>query len=184
MKKILIVLGKSASGKDFITNFLEYEKKFKKVVSYTTRPKRKGEVDGVNYHYTNNKTFEEMLKNGKFIEYTYYIVNDEKWYYGYTEEVFLENKINIVVCNPMGYRKIKEIFPQSISVYLYADTSVRKKRYLERDAFATEELWNIRFKQDENDFASLKDDNSIIRIDNSKEVDYPSEIIKELKGLF
>ena len=47
---LLVICGKMCSGKDTIVKRL-INKGFKKVVTYTTRPKRRGETDGVDYHY-------------------------------------------------------------------------------------------------------------------------------------
>lgn len=52
---VIGICGKSASGKDYTaTRLVEEYKKIgipaKKVISYTTRPPREGEVDGVDYH--------------------------------------------------------------------------------------------------------------------------------------
>lgn len=38
-------------------------------VSYTTRPPRLGEVDGVDYHFVDNVEFDRMVKAGEFLEY-------------------------------------------------------------------------------------------------------------------
>ncbi len=40
-------------------------------VSYTTRPPRPGEVDGVDYHFTDVDTFKEMAANGEFMEWAH-----------------------------------------------------------------------------------------------------------------
>lgn len=52
---VIGICGKSAAGKDSTaTRLVEEYKKIgipaKKVISYTTRPPREGEVDGVDYH--------------------------------------------------------------------------------------------------------------------------------------
>ena len=38
-------------------------------VSYTTRPKRRGEEEGVDYHFVDDATFEKMVGNGEFAEW-------------------------------------------------------------------------------------------------------------------
>ena len=47
-------------------------------VSYTTRPPRAGEEDGVNYHFVDKAEFERMIRDGELLEYTQYAEN----YYG------------------------------------------------------------------------------------------------------
>ena len=64
-KKPLIILGPSGVGKDTIINkFLnEYSEIFYKLPSYTTRPMRKGEKEGVDYFFITKEKFEEMKEN-------------------------------------------------------------------------------------------------------------------------
>ena len=48
---ILILIGKTASGKDKTVNELVSKHGFKKVITYTTRPMRKGEKQDITYHF-------------------------------------------------------------------------------------------------------------------------------------
>ena len=52
--KIVILCGKSSSGKDLIKNKL-IKNGFKGIVTNTTRPPREGEKEGVNYYYLSEK---------------------------------------------------------------------------------------------------------------------------------
>ena len=58
-KRPLIILGPSGVGKDTIINMLlkKYPDIFYKLPSYTTRPKRKGEKEGVDYFYITKEEF-------------------------------------------------------------------------------------------------------------------------------
>ncbi|USO01779.1 MAG: guanylate kinase [Alphaproteobacteria bacterium] len=47
-------------------------------VSYTTRPIRPGEVDGKDYHFVDQETFNSMVSGGHFLEHAYVFGN----YYG------------------------------------------------------------------------------------------------------
>ena len=62
MGKIYCLMGKSASGKDSIyKKILEKAPgRFKTIVSYTTRPIRSGETEGVEYHFVSVPEFKAM----------------------------------------------------------------------------------------------------------------------------
>lgn len=51
--KIIALIGKAGSGKDTILKeILKQEPiKYNEIISCTTRPKREGEIDGVNYYF-------------------------------------------------------------------------------------------------------------------------------------
>ena len=70
MGKIFLLMGKSSSGKDTIYRELMRKKDIglKKVVSYTTRPMREGETDGVQYLFKNEEEYRKLKDDKKIIE--------------------------------------------------------------------------------------------------------------------
>lgn len=71
MAKPIVFVGPSGIGKGTIIGKLRelYPGRFDFSVSHTTRAPRTGETDGVQYHFTTREKFEEMIKNGEFLEY-------------------------------------------------------------------------------------------------------------------
>ena len=70
---LLIVLSSpSGAGKSTIARMLlEADNEVTISVSATTRPRRPGEVDDVDYHFVDDSTFEQMVDNGDFAEWAY-----------------------------------------------------------------------------------------------------------------
>lgn len=70
MGKIVCLMGRSSSGKDTIyKKLLEQDQvALRAIVPYTTRPIRAGEVDGVEYHFTDEEGFQQLLSQGNVIE--------------------------------------------------------------------------------------------------------------------
>ena len=83
---LLILIGKSGSGKDAVMRELTANHDFERIVSTTTRPMRVGEQEGREYHYISKEQFLEGIEHGDFLEYRSYntIFNGESdtWYYG------------------------------------------------------------------------------------------------------
>ena len=69
---ILIITGPSGVGKNTIINALSEKLDFKFSVSYTTRPKRKSEVNGKDYHFVTEEEFQLMINNNELIEFEEY----------------------------------------------------------------------------------------------------------------
>lgn len=67
----LIMCGPSGVGKGTLVKRVmqEYPGQFGFCVSTTTRKPRPGEVEGKDYHYTDNEAMEKEIEEGKFIEY-------------------------------------------------------------------------------------------------------------------
>src|SRR5690606_37714325 len=67
---LFIVSAPSGAGKtSLVAALVESIKGLRISVSHTTRARRPGEVDGVNYHFTDRERFMEMVSNGGFLEY-------------------------------------------------------------------------------------------------------------------
>ena len=134
---VIGICGKSAAGKDLTaTRLVEEYKKIgipaKKVISYTTRPPREGEIDGVDYHFVDLETFIEMQYDNKFIEHTEF----RGWRYGTAINSFDDNCINICVLNPAGMTKLQKLCPWTIKCecfYLKVPLFVRLKRSIKRE---------------------------------------------------
>ena len=76
---LVVISGPSGVGKStVIAEVMHQRDNLVFSVSYTTRPPRAGEEDGVNYHFVENAEFERMIRDGELLEYTQYAGN----YYG------------------------------------------------------------------------------------------------------
>lgn len=62
-------MGVSGSGKTTIFNSLEIFPQLSYVQSYTTRPLRPGEINGVKYNHISRDAFEQAIMNNEFVEY-------------------------------------------------------------------------------------------------------------------
>lgn len=105
---MLVILGKTASGKNTIVNELVKNYGFKQLVTYTTRPKRKDEIEGITYHYISLEEFKKKDREGFFAETAYYSpASGGEWAYGTSLED-LKNADNktVVILNPNGFYSI------------------------------------------------------------------------------
>lgn len=73
MSLLLVLTGKTASGKDTIKQqLLSKYPNLKKVITTTSRTARNGEVNGVDYHFLTREDFEQKVRTGEFAEYVEY----------------------------------------------------------------------------------------------------------------
>jgi guanylate kinase len=124
---MLVLIGASASGKTEITKILIKKYGFKKMITYTTRPMRVGEINGVDYHFITKEEFIAKANNHEFLETTLY--NDN--YYGTAFKDASFDKVLIV--DPFGANKIVEKMPNDVTLFLLeAPQEVRAQRMLAR----------------------------------------------------
>jgi guanylate kinase len=155
--KRIILVGKAASGKDNLRKRLE-SKGFKYAVSYTTRPPREGEEDGVDYLFIKDETAQQMIDAGNFYEY----VEFNGWIYGTTKLQFWSD--DLFIMTPKGISHIKpEDRKKSFIIYLDVDVNTRKERLLQRDMPG--DSLERRIEADEIDFKEFVDYD--LRITNS-----------------
>lgn len=68
--KLVILSGPSGVGKDTVlAAWSQIEPRVVRVVAYTTRKMRPGEVDGFDYHFVDRSTFLRMVEEGAFLEH-------------------------------------------------------------------------------------------------------------------
>lgn len=76
------MIGKSASGKTFVRDKLVKEHGYKSLVTFTSRPPRKGEKQDITYHFISQEDFEQKIEDGFFTEWKKYDTEQSVWYYG------------------------------------------------------------------------------------------------------
>ena len=69
----MIVSSPSGAGKTTLTRRLlaEFGPQLEFSVSYTTRPRRPGEVEGRDYHFVSPSEFEDMVRRQEFAEHAF-----------------------------------------------------------------------------------------------------------------
>ena len=133
-KPILIIVGKSASGKDTLQKRLQEKCNTTSFVSVTTRPMRGGEKEGVDYFFRNKEEFFSLVKKGDIFEYRSYntLVNNvpDTWYYGsLKQELQPDTHYSVVVDIDGALAYIKAYGAENCAVvYIECPDKIREKR--------------------------------------------------------
>lgn len=124
---MIVLVGESASGKSSIEKYLVDNYGYNKIVSYTTRQPREGEIDGVDYHFINTEQFYKLKADNFFAETATY----NNWYYGIAKEDCTDNKV--AVLTPHGLRQVSKIRDINIiSFYINVPRRDRLIKILQR----------------------------------------------------
>lgn len=139
---LLVISGPSGSGKGTVVKRLvEKYDGYMLSVSATTRSPRKGEINGVHYHFITPEQFDDMVSKGGFIEYARY----SKSSYGTPAEPVAEALaqgrhviLEIEIC---GARQVKQRMPEAKTVMLIPPTYQElKKRLIDRGTETEDEI--------------------------------------------
>lgn len=151
----IIIMGKSAAGKNFMARKM-ISLGMKQIVTDTTRAKRPGEKEGIDYHFLSVEQFEKKVRNGKYLEYKRYVTVDGPVYYGTPVYAFEEG--DFIILTPSGVKDIVPILEEKridyITVLLTADKDLRIQRSLKRGDKVDEVL--RRYDKDEIDFRNVE----------------------------
>ncbi len=139
MGKIFCLMGKSASGKDFVyKNLLEQKDlQLRHIVPYTTRPIRVGEVDGLTYHFCTEQAAEALEKEGRIIELRAYDTVHGIWKYFTADDgqIDLSEADYLMIGTLEAYEKIRDFFGAEAvcPIYVWVDDGDRLERALKRE---------------------------------------------------
>lgn len=157
---IYLIVGDSGSGKTTIANLLNEKENFHKLITYTTRPIRPGEINGLDYFFCSKEDF--ILKNEKgfFLGVTYYSNN----YYGIPKnelEKYVSSHKNILIIVDLnGVVEIKKKFKNSICIYLKTSDKDKAKRMKLRGESDKEIEERLKVSQDFDKFSDYIIDSS------------------------
>lgn len=159
-KKVFLLVGKSASGKDTLMNMLLSDfKEIKPLVSHTTRPMRTGEEDGKTYHFVDDSTFEKMIDNDEFLETTSYTIESENkiYKYGLSKKEVMDTPYAMTIVNPYGLNELSksEFKDNIVSILITRDDKDRILAYINRDENVNIKEMIDRYKRDEEDFKDV-----------------------------
>ena len=107
---IFYIMGKSASGKDSLyKKLLLSDLNLNRFVIYTTRPKRDGEQEGMEYYFVDEKYLDEHKE--KIIEKRVYHTVFGDWYYATLDDGKIDDNKNYVVIGTLeSYNSIKKYY--------------------------------------------------------------------------
>lgn len=140
---LIIISGTTCAGKGtIIKKLLEKDDSMTLATSYTSRPMRKGEVEGIDYYFITHEQFEEKIANGDFLEYAKVRYGE---YFGTpkkeVDEILKTGKDVLLEIDVQGAEQIKKMFPETILIFIMAPSmSEVKRRIKERNAETNEQI--------------------------------------------
>ena len=145
--EFIIILGTTCAGKGtVIEKLLAKDKNLALSISYTSRAKRDGEVDGVDYHFISRDEFEKRIQKGEFLEYAKVRYGE---YFGTAKkdvQKLLETGKDVILeIDVQGAQQIKEMFPETILIFIMAPSMNEVKRRIKARGKETKEQILDRF---------------------------------------
>lgn len=184
---LIILTGKTASGKDTIARYiLQTFPHIQKVLTTTTRKLRQGEQNGVDYNFITSDEFKKKIDEGQFIEWVSYGGN----FYG-TEKQNIQavvkkdalwkidpsraGQIRQLIENSFDSEISKRLLRELVVIYITTENEAIQQRLKERSL--TEEEINTRVTEDSTNWHKYKKNYDFIVENPTGKLD---ETIKEI----
>ena len=145
---LIVISGPTCAGKGTICReLLSRNNNIWRSISYTSRPIRGNEVDGVDYYFVTKEEFEEKIRNNEMLEYAQVHYND---YYG-TPKSHIKEKLDagidvILEIDIQGAIQIKEKVNEAIFIFILAPSMEEIKNRLIKRGFENNDQMIERFK--------------------------------------
>lgn len=126
------ILGNGGSGKTTLVDKLicNHSELFTKLITYTSRPKRSGEIDGVDYYFVNSDFFQN---NTTILQR----IGESGCYYGTKvtdiDQLLKQNKLILTAFNPKGIIELEKMGYQIVVFRLATPAWVSLYRMIRRD---------------------------------------------------
>ena len=119
MANLFIISAPSGCGKtSLVEALIKKTKNLCVSVSYTPRPPRPDEIDGINYYFISISEFEEMIKTKAFVEHAMVFDN----HYGSSSKLIkekLDEDVDVILeIDWQGARQVKKNMPNAISIFI------------------------------------------------------------------
>lgn len=117
---LLVISAPSGTGKTTICRRVAQSvERISLSVSYTTRPMKESEREGVDYHFIDDGAFSEMIEKGEFLEwakiYGYRYGTSKKA----SEECLRSGKDFLLEIDVQGGMNVKEIVPEAVLIAIF-----------------------------------------------------------------
>ena len=138
MGTVFCIMGKSSTGKDTIYRELldHKELNLNRIVTYTTRPIRGSEENGVEYYFTDETHEEELREAGKIIESRSYMTMHGRWDYFMADDGQVQkDRDYLIIATLESFVSIKEYYTDMTiePIYIYVEDGIRLERALSRE---------------------------------------------------
>jgi guanylate kinase len=116
---LYVISAPSGGGKTSLVNaLLERDPRVALSISYTTRPPRPGEIDGVHYYFVDDAAFEQLVDRGEFLEHAR--VFDHRYGTGReaVERQLAGGNDVLLDIDWQGARQIRGTFPAARTIFI------------------------------------------------------------------
>ncbi|UXI67897.1 guanylate kinase [Tahibacter amnicola] len=151
---LFIVAAPSGAGKtSLVKALIERERDIALSVSYTSRPPRPAEVDGVHYHFVSRGVFELMIERGEFFEHAVVHGDLKGTARAPVMQALAAGRDVLLEIDWQGARQVRAQVQDSVSIFILPPSRQELERRLRARASDSEAVIRRRLDDSRNDMA-------------------------------
>jgi len=115
-QRLIVLSGPSGCGKATLLKYITDHTDITRVITYTTRKPRPGEVDGQDYHFVSKSEFDRMYRDGKLIE-AEQVYGD--FFYGSPKDIFSGAPSDVIMeLDTKGTENYRRFYPDIVTIFV------------------------------------------------------------------
>ncbi|MEW6567311.1 MAG: guanylate kinase [Chloroflexota bacterium] len=153
---LIVISGPSGVGKDSVVRRMKQRKlPFHFVVTATSRPRRRGEVDGVDYLFVSPTEFERMIREGELLEHAL-VYNQHKGIPKHQVRHALASGQDVVLrIDVQGAATLRRLCPEALLIFLTTRTEEELLSRLRRRETESSESLELRLATARQEYQQL-----------------------------
>ncbi|MFM8868630.1 MAG: guanylate kinase [Candidatus Nanopelagicus sp.] len=160
--KLLVVSGPSGVGKSTLTNRLRDDDRFWISVSATTRSKRIGEKDGVDYHFVSDKEFDQMIDENEFLEWANFAGAKYGTPRKAVDKALASGKNVVLEIELNGARQVRKNSKDAVLIFIEPPTWEELKSRLEKRGTESEDSTQTRLDRAKEELSAASEFDHVI----------------------
>jgi guanylate kinase len=119
-RHLFIIGAPSGAGKTSLVRALISEQPdLEMSISHTTRPKRSGEIDGIDYNFVDTQEFNRLKREHAFLEHAKVFDNQYGTSYASIKEIWSKEKDALLEIDWQGARKVRKSSSGCVSIFIF-----------------------------------------------------------------
>ena len=158
MENLYLIVGRSAAGKDTVTNLVAKKTGLLKVVSCTDAKIRSDQRNGREHWFLTPAEMDHLLESEQILAYTK--IGDHRYC---VPSRYVGGKTRLYIIDPEGVQSLSSDRFRLVPFYIHVPEEIRRKRGMERQNFNMDE----RLAAEDAEFSAFEKEGAYIEIDNS-----------------
>lgn len=150
---LIVIAGKTGSGKTTLSSVLS-KAGYNRIITYTTRQMRPGEINGKDYHFIPDELF-DYLKKDFLLEWTSYKKDGKTYQFGSSKTSYLAPGKHVAVLDKVGLIALKKAGIPYRGFFIDVPDDELRQRLLRRGTESIDQI-NERLEKEEKTFLDIE----------------------------